>query len=138
MASLPTRGESGQQLIRLLEQANRGQEHALQQLLDTTPDAHAPLLRLLTQLDYTEAEAHDHWQAIVAHRQELSKKLERTASLQVAVLDYFQNLKREIRVPKILEMSTFLATEMNAITDGLTGLYNRQFFDASAVPIGAK
>jgi diguanylate cyclase (GGDEF)-like protein len=28
-------------------------------------------------------------------------------------------------------MDTFLTTERNAITDGLTGLYNRQFFDSS-------
>jgi diguanylate cyclase (GGDEF)-like protein len=28
-------------------------------------------------------------------------------------------------------MATFLATERSAITDGLTGLYNRPFFDAS-------
>ncbi len=33
--------------------------------------------------------------------------------------------------PKVVEMGTFLATERSAITDGLTGLYNRPFFDAS-------
>lgn len=131
MSSLPTRGDSRQQLIRLLEEATQGEPQALQELLKNAPDAYAPLLRLLTQLDYTDAEAREHWDAILSHRDELSKKLERTASLQVAALDYFQNLKGEIRIPKILEMSTFLATERSAITDGLTGLYNRQFFDAS-------
>ena len=131
MSSLPTRGESRQQLIRLLEEATAGNTAALTELLRNEPDAHAPLLRLLTQLDYTEDEARAHWNAILAHRDELTKTLGRDASLQVAALDYFQSVKGELRVPKILEMSTFLATERSAITDGLTGLYNRQFFDAS-------
>lgn len=131
MTTLPIRGESRQHLIRLLEEATEGKTDALQELLKNAPDAHAPLLRLLTQLDYTDAEAREHWAAILSHRDELSKKLGREASLQVAALDYFQNQKGVIRFPKILEMSTFLATEQSAITDGLTGLYNRQFFDAS-------
>lgn len=131
MSSLPPRGDSRQQLIRLLEEASQGDTRALQHLLETAPDAHAPLLRLLTQLDYTEDEARVHWQAILAHQKELTEKLGREATLQVAALDYFQSLKGELRIPKILEMSTFLATERSAITDGLTGLYNRQFFDAS-------
>jgi diguanylate cyclase (GGDEF)-like protein len=114
-----------------LEQAATDQTHALRELVETAPEAGAPLLRLLSQLDYTDAEAREHWKAIFAHQEELSKRLGREASLHVAALDYFQNVVGEIRVPKILEMSTFLATEKNAITDGLTGLYNRQFFDAS-------
>ena len=57
-----------------------------------------------------------YWDAILSHRDELSKKIGREASLQVAALDYFQNLKGAIRIPKILEMSTFLATERSAIT----------------------
>ncbi len=131
MSSLPTRGDSRQHWLQLLEDASTGQTHALRELLETAPDAHAPLLRLLSQLDYTDKEAREHWDAIFAHQEGLSAKLGREASLQVAALDYFQNVASEIRVPKILEMSTFLATEKSAITDGLTGLYNRQFFDAS-------
>lgn len=131
MSSLPTRGDSRQHLIRLLEQAGTGHTQALRELLETAPEAGAPLLRLLSQLDYTDEEALEHWKAIFAHQEELSRKLGRDASLQVAALDYFQNVAGEIRAPKILEMSTFLATEKSAITDGLTGLYNRQFFDAS-------
>ena len=131
MTSLPTRGESRQQLVRLLEEATEGKTDALQELLKNAPDTYAPLLRVLAQLDYTEAEAQEHWDAILSHRDELSKKLGGETSLQVAALDYFQNQKGAIRFPKILEMSTFLATERSAITDGLTGLYNRQFFDDS-------
>lgn len=131
MSLLPTPGESRQQLIRVLEEASRGETAALQKLLKDAPDSYAPLLRLLTELEYTETEAHEHWDAIVSQCDKISEKLGRKTSFQVAALDYFQNLTGEIRIPKILEMSTFLATERSAITDGLTGLYNRQFFDAS-------
>ena len=93
MSSLPTTGESRQQLIRLLEEATKGETDALQGLLDKAPDAYAPLLRLLTQLDYTQNEARAHWEAILRHREDLSAKLGRPTSLQVAALDYFQTLK---------------------------------------------
>jgi len=130
MSLLPTPGGSRQQLLAIMEAANSDEGQALEKLLSTTPDAHKVLLRVLTQLDYKECDARVHWEALQKHRDELTKTLGRKASLQLATLDYFQNLKGEIRHPKILEMSTFLETERSAISDGLTGLYNRQFFDA--------
>ena len=60
MASVPTQRESQQLFIRLLEQGVSGQAERLQEVLDSTPDACAPLLRLLTQLDFTEGEAREH------------------------------------------------------------------------------
>ena len=51
--------------------------------------------------------------------------------LQVTALDYFYNLHDKLRNPKLIEIDSFLATEKNAVTDGLTGLYNRHFFDSS-------
>jgi diguanylate cyclase (GGDEF)-like protein len=131
MSSLPTSGDSRQLWIRLLEEAAEGRLRGLEELLSSTPDAHAPLLQLLTQLEYEESEAREHWRRLVGHRAELSRKLDREVSLQVAALDYFQSLRRQIRNPKVVEMATFLATERSAITDGLTGLYNRSFFDLS-------
>ena len=130
MPLLPTPGGSRQQLLAILEAANSDEGQALEKFLRTTPDAHACLLRVLTQLDYKESDARAHWDALQKHRDELTQTLRRKASLQLATLDYFQNLKGEIQHPKILEMSTFLETERSAISDGLTGLYNRQFFDA--------
>jgi diguanylate cyclase (GGDEF)-like protein len=100
-------------------------------LLDSEADLHAPLLRLLTHLEFENAEAKLHWHRIFRHRVELSEKLGREASLPLAALDYFHSLHPALANPKILEMSTYLAIERNAITDGLTGLYNRQFFDVS-------
>ena len=130
MPLLTTPEGSRQQLLALLEAADSDVGQALEKLLSTTPDAHAVLLRILTQLDYKESDARAHWEAVQEHRDALTQTLGRKASLGLATLDYFQNMKGEIRHPKILEMSTFLETERSAISDGLTGLYNREFFDA--------
>ena len=115
MPLLPTPGGSRQQLLAILEAANSDEGQALEKFLRTTPDAHACLLRVLTQLDYKESDARAHWDALQKHRDELTQTLRRKASLQLATLDYFQNLKGEIQHPKILEMSTFLETERSAI-----------------------
>ncbi len=131
MSSLPKSGDSRQHWIQVLEEASRGRLEGLERLLSAAPEALAPLLRLLTELDFEEGEARTHWNEILRHRAELTSRLGREASVQLATLDYFQNLTSAIKNPKVVEMATFLATERSAITDGLTGLYNRPFFDAS-------
>ena len=131
MSSLPKHGESRQPFIQVLEQGIDGQESRLTKLLEETPGAHAELVRLLTHLDFSEDDAKRHWKAIVRHRTAMIDKLGRATSLQVAAIDYFQMLEGKLVSPKVLEMSRYLATEKRAITDGLTGLYNRVFFDAS-------
>lgn len=131
MSTLPKRGETRQQLIGLLRGAESGQIQSIEELLRTKRDGHRQLIHLLTQLEFSEADARSYWIGILAHRHALSKKLDRPASLQLAVLDYFQTQQPELDNPKIVEMATFLATERHAITDGLTELHNRQFFDVS-------
>lgn len=131
MAPWRQRGESLSRLARLVEQANLGRPRGLEELLEANRTAHAELLRLLTHLEFEEGDARAHWRAILERRRELERQIGRNASIQLAALDYFQNVHAELRSPKIVEMSTFLATEQDAITDGLTRLHNRQFFDAN-------
>jgi diguanylate cyclase (GGDEF)-like protein len=131
MSSLPSTGDSRQHWIHLLEEAGQGRLEGLERLLSSEPETATPLLRLLTQLDFEESEARAHWTGILRHRGQLSSQLGREASVQLAALDYFQNFAPAIKNPKVVEMATFLATERSAITDKLTGLYNRAFFDAS-------
>ena len=75
MPLLPTPGGSRQQLLTILEAANSDEGQALEKLLSTTPDAHAALLRVLTQLDYKESDARVHWEALQKHRDELTQTL---------------------------------------------------------------
>ena len=131
MSSLPTRGDTRQHLVRLLEKAGNSPGADLDELLGSDTISFAALVRLLTQLEYREPVARGHFRAILKHREALTSKLGREATLQLAALDYFQTSKPELRNPKLIEMATYLKTERSAITDGLTSLYNRQFFDVS-------
>jgi diguanylate cyclase (GGDEF)-like protein len=105
---------------KLLEEfeKNRGQEDSL----------YAPLLYLLTHLDFTEARAAKHWKRIGAHREKLRLALGRDPGLRVALLDYFVNVSREFKNPKMIELAIYERTERSAVTDGLTGLYNHAYF----------
>ena len=89
---------------------------------------YAPLLYLLTHLDFTEAKATRHWKRIVAHREKMRDALDHDPGLRVALLDYFVNVSRELKNPKMIELAIYERTERSAVTDGLTGLYNHAYF----------
>lgn len=134
MDMLTDRGEFREKLASLLEESSGGDEsqrRVLKDLLEQDRELHSILIHLLTHLEYPEGEAAHHWGAVEAHRADLSKRLGRDAGLQVAVLDYFFNLHPRLRNPKIIEIATFMATEREASTDSLTGLYNRLYFKTS-------
>ncbi len=88
---------------------------------------YSSLLYLLTHLDFTERQAARHWKRVAAHRGEMSRAMGRDPGVRVAILDYFVNVSRELRNPKIIEISMFERTERSAVTDGLTGLYNHAY-----------
>jgi diguanylate cyclase (GGDEF)-like protein len=127
------RGDFWQNLIRLVEQHDSSDtwNSCFQQIINEDQEPYSSIIRLLTHLEFEEAEARRHWAAIETQQKRLSDQLDRDVGLQVAALDYFFNVKSELRNPKVIEIGTFLATERNAVTDSLTGLYNRHFFDTS-------
>jgi diguanylate cyclase (GGDEF)-like protein len=88
---------------------------------------YSSILYLLTHLNFTEARAARHWKKIVAHRGKLRLRLGRDPGLRVALLDYFVNVGRELRNPKVIELAIYERTERSAVTDGLTGLFNHAF-----------
>jgi diguanylate cyclase (GGDEF)-like protein len=89
---------------------------------------YATILYILTHLTFPEAEAERHWGKIRAHRAQIKARLGRDLGLRVALLDYFLNVNQELKNPKVIEISIFEQTERSAITDGLTGLFNRRHF----------
>jgi diguanylate cyclase (GGDEF)-like protein len=88
---------------------------------------YSSLLYLLTHLDFTERLAARHWKRVAAHRAEMSRAMGRDPGLRVAILDYFVNVSRDLRNPKVIEISMFERTERSAVTDGLTGLFNHAY-----------
>lgn len=85
-------------------------------------------LRTVVQLDLTEAQSNDYWKRILQRREELSGAAERKISLKTAMVDVLSSANL-LRVPILVEYDDFKKLQINAATDGLTGLYNRRFFD---------
>ena len=89
---------------------------------------YSSLTYLLTHLNFTEGQATRHWKRVTAHRERLRLDLRRDPGLRVAILDYFVNVSRELRNPKVIELALYERTERSAVSDGLTGLYNHAYF----------
>lgn len=86
------------------------------------------LLKVLAHLDFPPEEARTHWEQILTHKAEMESRLKRTISFRVSLLDYFININRKVKNPKIVEIALFEQTVRSAITDSLTGLYNKRYF----------
>ena len=119
-----------QSLLRVLQEPTAGEDAALA-ALEAEPRRGQPfystLLSLLTHLDFSEAVARRHWQKVQEHRRQMKRLLKRDPGLRVALLDYFVNQTRVLRSPKVIELALYQRTEQNALTDPLTGLFNRTY-----------
>jgi len=89
---------------------------------------YSDLIFTLANLHFSENQAKQHWEKVLQHKQDMSKKLARNVGIRVALLDYFTNLQQKIENPKIIEIDLFEKTMLSAVTDGLTGLYNHRYF----------
>jgi diguanylate cyclase (GGDEF)-like protein len=120
-----------QSLLEFLE-AGPGHEEALLEEFERKKGQGDPLysslLYLLTHLNFTERQAARHWKKVLTHRDALRESIGRDPGLRVAILDYFVNISRELKNPKVIELAIYERTERSAVTDGLTGLYNHAFF----------
>jgi len=120
-----------QSLLEFLE-AGPGREEALLEEFERRKGKGDPLysslLYLLTHLNFTERQASGHWKRVVAHQGEMTRALGRDPGLRVAILDYFVNVSRDLRNPKMIEIAMYERTERSAVSDGLTGLYNHAYF----------
>jgi diguanylate cyclase (GGDEF)-like protein len=117
-------------LLQLLEQGAPEEEKLLAHLERHEKKGfplYSSVLSILTHLSFSEAEARRHWRRVVAHRERLRQALGRDVGLRVAILDFFVNVARELKNPKVIEISIYERTERSAVTDGLTGLYNHAY-----------
>jgi len=120
-----------QSLLQLLEAGPAREDRLLADFDRGATDGqpvYSSILSILTHLNFSEAQAQRHWRRIRAHRQALRSVLRRDMGLRVAILDYFVNVNRELKNPKVIEIAAFERTARSAVTDTLTGLYNHGFF----------
>ena len=88
-------------------------------------------VHLLAHLDLREDEAEHLLVEILEHREDLQRTLNRDPGLRVAAIDLLSNVKSLLRNPTIVELSQLERTERSAITDDLTGLHNRRYFNSA-------
>jgi diguanylate cyclase (GGDEF)-like protein len=86
--------------------------------------------RATTHLDLRETQSLQLWDEVLTRRRELTDTLGRQVSLKTVLMDVLSS-SGLVRVPVILEYDELKKIQLNAVTDPLTGLYNRRLFAES-------
>jgi diguanylate cyclase (GGDEF)-like protein len=87
-------------------------------------------LRAISHVDLRESECVQVWDDMLARRRVLTDLAGRQVPLKAALLDVLAS-SGFVRVPIIIEYEDLKKLELNAVTDPLTGLYNRRLFGES-------
>jgi GGDEF domain-containing protein len=95
---------------------------------------HGPLvcrviLQTMTSLDIPRETAADYWQRILEHRQQLSRLLARKVDLVTAMCDFLRSETSCLFNPRLVDFGTFERVIHETMFDGLTGLFNRLYFN---------
>ena len=91
----------------------------------------AEVVHLLAHVELTEADAEELLVELMHHRGEMSGMLGRDPGLQVAAIDFLTHVRPLLTNPTIVELTLLDQTERYAITDPLTDLFNRRFFQSA-------
>jgi diguanylate cyclase (GGDEF)-like protein len=83
--------------------------------------------KTITHLDLEDTHCVQLWDDILTRRRELSEHLGRQISLKTALMDVLTSAGL-FRVPILIEYDELKKLQLNAVTDPLTGLYNRRLF----------
>jgi diguanylate cyclase (GGDEF)-like protein len=86
--------------------------------------------RTTTHLDLRESQSLQLWEEMLTRRRDLSEQIGRPVSLKTVLMDVLSSAGM-IRVPIVLEYNEFKKLQISAVTDSLTGLYNRRLFAES-------
>ena len=87
-------------------------------------------LRAIAHVELQEAECVRVWDETIARRRALTDPAGRQIALKAALLDVLAT-SGVLRVPIMMEYEDLKKIELNAVTDPLTGLYNRRLFGES-------
>src|ERR1700758_5754390 len=87
-------------------------------------------IRAITHLDLRESQCIQLWDEMLLRRRELSENLGRPVALKTALMDVLAAAGL-FRAPIVIEYDELKTLQLNAVTDPLTGLYNRRLFGES-------
>jgi len=132
MEALQNKEAVRKRLVGLLAEDRPDPEQFMERLLEIRRDggiqACSVALHMLAHLEIPEDPAERLLRDLLRHRDEVTSALGRDPGLRVAVIDYLSNVRRLLANPTIVERSQLEQTERSAITDALTGLFNRRHF----------
>lgn len=114
-------------------QANDSLWDLLVEILDNTEESvRAAFLqqffKSIARVDLTPPQSLDCWTQALSLRKELSDLLGKPIALKTAIVQVLASTAL-LRLPVLMEYEEFKKLQLNAATDGLTGLYNRRLFD---------
>jgi len=87
-------------------------------------------LRAICHVELRESECVQVWDETLTRRRALADQAGRPVALKAALMDVLAS-SGFLRVPIIMEYEELKKLELNAVTDPLTGLYNRRLFGES-------
>ena len=92
-------------------------------------EVYPTVLNVLTHLEFEVQEAKSNWNKILKHQTLLEKKMGRPVKLITTICDYFSEVSKSLETPTMIELQALEETRKFSRSDGLTGLFNRRFFD---------
>src|SRR6059058_4248560 len=87
-------------------------------------------LRTISHVELRESECVQVWDETLARRRAMTDQAGRQVAFKAALMDVLTS-SGFLRVPIIIEHEDLKKLELNAVTDPLTGLYNRRLFGES-------
>jgi diguanylate cyclase (GGDEF)-like protein len=120
------------QLLEVLAEDAHNTERLMTRLDSITSEsgigAHAALLLILTRLAFEEGTARQHWEAVLAHRDQIRDQLGRDPGIRVSLLDYFMNVNKRLVQPTLIDLEMYEAGQRDASSDPMTGLASDRRF----------
>lgn len=83
--------------------------------------------RVTTHLDLRENQCIQLWDEILLRRKEMTAQLGHRVSIKTVLMDVLSSAGL-FRIPILIEYDELKKLQLNAVTDSLTGLYNRRLF----------
>jgi len=84
---------------------------------------------LFSGIDFPLMDCNEHWNKLLVHRQEMTRKLQRPVNITTVLCDYLQSTPNYLDNPRIIESANYEDILQKSHYDKLTGLYNRCHFD---------
>jgi diguanylate cyclase (GGDEF)-like protein len=91
-------------------------------------DIYPSLLYTTAHMEFSSKTAKKHWKEILCHWRQMCGHVKREIDFRVALLDYFVDVNKRIKNPKIIEIKIFKKTQQETFVDELTQLYNYRHF----------